>query len=123
MAEKLTTVIHIHVRPAARAGLYVASLGDRDLCTSRQPFLDAARVLLGEGLDPETVVVMRWVETGTESLTATVGVAAKLTVWQPDKGRPYFAEWKPRHSSVVASPMRAIDQGATLVTAPSSWAA
>ena len=99
--------IQIDVRPGNRPGLYTAALTGRDLNTSRQPFLDAARVLLAEGLDPHAIA-----PSGTESLRVPVGVAAKLTVWEPDKGRPYFAKWKPRISSVVA-PIAPIERGAT----------
>jgi hypothetical protein len=113
----------IEVRPAARPGTYIAAIAGRDICTSRQPFLDGARILLREGASPETVIVMRWAGTTTDALTATVGAAAKLTVKEPDRGRPHFATWKPRHSSPVALPVRSIEQGATLVTVPSSLAA
>jgi hypothetical protein len=106
-------VIRIEVRPAARPGLFTASLAGRDLCTSRQPFLDASRVLLGEGARPETALVMRWAETGTESLRSMIGVAAKLTVREEcHDGAPRFRSYR-QYPVAVASPMRSIDQGAT----------
>ena len=66
----------LDVRPAKRPGLYTAALAGRDLCTSQQPFLDAARLLLAEGIDPKTTLVMRLATTGTESLRSTIGYAA-----------------------------------------------
>ena len=81
----------LDVRPAGRHGQYTAALDGRDLVTSRQPFLDSARVLLAEGFDPKSRLVMRWATTGTESLRSTIGYAAGLTVNEscPD-GVPRF---------------------------------
>jgi len=79
-----------------------AHLGGRLLCTSRQPFLDAARVLLGEGHNPATVLVM--LHGGTESPRSTIGHAAALTVKEPDRGRPHFARYVPL-SSPAAPPI------------------
>jgi len=79
-----------------------ARLADRLLCVSRQPFLDSARVLLGEAHDPSTALVMR--HAGTESLRSTIGYAAKLTVKEPEKAAPYFGKWTP-YPSPVAPPI------------------
>ena len=35
-------------------GKFVTMFGERQICISRQPLLDAARVLKAEGVDPET---------------------------------------------------------------------
>jgi hypothetical protein len=77
---------YIDVCPHDRRGQYTASLAGRVLVTSRQPFLDSARVLLEEGANPADTLVMRWAETGTESLRGQIGVAAKLTVWESPNG-------------------------------------
>jgi hypothetical protein len=46
--------------PTKWAGLFEARVDGRLICArSRQPFLDAARVLLAEGVDPAAVIVMR----------------------------------------------------------------
>jgi hypothetical protein len=99
--------IQIDVRPAKRHGVYTAALGGRDICTSRQPFLDAARVLLSEGADPRATLMMRWATTGTESLRSPIGVAAKLTVEDGRDGVPRFRSYRPysvgRASSVALS--------------------
>jgi hypothetical protein len=83
----------LSVRPA-KAGKFEACVSDRLLCTSRQPLLDAARMLLAEGVDPATPIAMRHEGTGTDSLTSTVGKAAKLTVYETALG-PKFGPWVP----------------------------
>src|SRR5436190_7670169 len=66
--------IVITVSPAAsNRGLYEARLGDRLLCSSRQPFFDAARVLVDEGCDLNAIMVMRHAGSNTDCLTAKVG--------------------------------------------------
>jgi hypothetical protein len=96
-------MIRIDVRPANRRGMYTAAIAGRDLCTSRQPFLDSARVLLGEGADPRTELVMRR-ENGTISLTSTVGYAAELTVEDGQDGVPRFRSYR-AYSMGRASPI------------------
>lgn len=58
---------------------YAAVLDGRELVRSRQPFFDAARVLLGEGVPPETQLKARF-GSGAVSMRSTVGEAAKWTV-------------------------------------------
>jgi hypothetical protein len=77
----------IDVRAANRRGLYTAVLAGRDICTSRQPFLDAARVLLDEGIAPETVLERRWAESGTVSLRAAIGIAYRFAFHPTSYGR------------------------------------
>ena len=72
--------------------------GEELVRSSRQPFLDAARTLLAAGVDPATKLVMRHRDTDYDTLTATVGTAAKLTVderssktvFRPYRERPAF---------------------------------
>jgi hypothetical protein len=87
--------VELVVSPVGRPGHFRAQLGHRELVTSRQPFLDSARVLLGEGCDPTTVLVMRHAGSPTESLRATIGAAAKLTVAEGELDPPRFRAWKP----------------------------
>ena len=75
-----------------RSGRFEARLGDRTVCVSSKPFLDAARVLLAEGGDPGTVLQMRHQGSATIALRSTVGAAAKLTI---DEAGPRFAVWRP----------------------------
>jgi hypothetical protein len=72
--------------------VYDARIGDRLICTSRQPLLAAARVLVGEGVDPSAVLEMKRPGSSHVALRAPVGVAARLTV---DESRPRFVPWKP----------------------------
>jgi hypothetical protein len=87
--------VELVVSPVRRPGHFRAQLGHRELVTSRQPFLDSARVLLGEGCDPATVLVMRHAGSKTNSLRATIGTAAKLTVAEGELDPPRFRAWKP----------------------------
>ncbi len=80
-------------KPAKRVR-YAARLADRILCVSEQPFVDAARVLVAEGGDPEATLAMRHKESGTIALTARLGAAAKLTVKEGACG-PRFAAYAP----------------------------
>lgn len=76
-----------------RAGLFAARLADRLLCVSRDPFCGAARALLADGHLLGDVLVMRHAGSLTDALTATLGVAAKLTVAE-DRGAPRHRPWK-----------------------------
>jgi hypothetical protein len=67
--------------------------GGAFLCTSRQPFLEAARALIAMGSHPDVVLVMRHAGSRVVALRATLGVAARLTVDEHNGTR--FARWKP----------------------------
>jgi hypothetical protein len=61
------------------------------------PFVDAARVLLGEGVPADTEYVMRRAGHGDEdALHSTIGVAAGLRVKDDSVGKPVFAKWEKR---------------------------
>jgi hypothetical protein len=84
-------ILETTVAPAG-AGKFTAYLDGhelRELCVSTKPFLDGARVLLAEGVDPATVPAMRHAGNNTLTLRSRVGVAAELTVLEGD-GRPRF---------------------------------
>jgi hypothetical protein len=77
---------------------------------STTPFCDTARVLLAEGVDPVTKIVMRHAGSLADALRSTVGVAAGLTVADDNGGKPIFRKWSPydREETIpVASLMRA----------------
>jgi len=62
-------------------GRFMACLGERVILeSSRQPLLDAARFLLGEGVTPDTRIAMRHQGSPHVALSSTVGKAAKLEV-------------------------------------------
>jgi hypothetical protein len=86
--------------------------------SSRQPFLDAARVLIAAGYDPDC-----WLEgwrpgATAFALRARLGIAAGLTV---DETRTVFAPWKPFSLSAVAPSIRRSEEAApTLAAAPTA---
>jgi len=62
---------------------------------STTPFCDAARVLLAEGIKPDTVLVMRHANLPDDALRSTVRVAAGLVVEDDSGGKPVFRKWRP----------------------------
>src|SRR5262245_37742356 len=74
--------------------MFKAQIDGRLICTSRQPLLDAARVLLAEGFDADTYLVMRHVGSADESLSASIGRAAQLTVEHSVYGKPVLRPYK-----------------------------
>lgn len=74
----------ITVTPSSRSpGQFEARLNDRQLCVSKTPFFEAARVLMAEGVDPRT-----------DSLRASLAAASALTVEETIYG-PKLRRWKP----------------------------
>ena len=81
-----------------RSARFIARLGDegRVLGTFTAPLCGGARVLLAEGVPPETPVQMRHAGSATIALRSTVGRAASLTVnEETGDGKPRFAKWRP----------------------------
>ena len=92
---KGTHSLVIVVAPASRStGQFEAYLNDRQLCVSRTPFYEAARVLMAEGVDPRTTLVMRHAGSQTDSLKASLAAAAGSTVEETIYG-PKLRRWKP----------------------------
>ncbi len=82
-------------RHAARLhGKFVVTLNGRQLCISRQPLLDAARILLTEGVSPDTPIAARHAGACFDALTSTVGAAAKWAVRENETEGPRFVRWK-----------------------------
>ncbi len=89
--------IALVTRPVVgRPGIYDAMLGQRRIVRSRQPLLDAARVLLGEGADPATVIEACHLGSGTVALRSTIGDAARWTLEESDRGGLRRRLWRPR---------------------------
>jgi hypothetical protein len=61
-------------------GRFVATLAGRQLCRSREPLLAASRILLTEGVDPETPIAARHAGADFDTLMSTVGATAGLAV-------------------------------------------
>lgn len=112
--------IRIILESVNRRGRSSASLRDGTILvgSSRQPFLDAARVLIAGGYDP-----VSWLEgwrTGATvfALRAQLGTVAGFTV---DETKTVFASWKPFSSSAVVASIHHSEQAATtLAAAPSA---
>ena len=97
-------MIEIIITPQG-AGRFMAWLGERVILeSSRQPLLDAARFLLGEGVPPDTRIAMRHEGSPHVALSSTVGKAAKLTV--DEHNGTVFAKWKPHSLSAAPSSIR-----------------
>jgi hypothetical protein len=88
VTEGIRQTVTINIAPTASSpGHFVAKLasnGDVLVASSRIPFLDAARRLLELGHAADTVLVMKHGQ--TESLRATIGIAAALTVKETEYG-------------------------------------
>jgi hypothetical protein len=108
----MTDMLRVIQRPAFDRhgvrlhGRFVVTLDGRQLCISRQPLLDAARVLINEGIDPATPIATRHAGAGFDAMTSTVGTAAKWTVRENDKAGPALVRWKAFSRDDVQSPMR-----------------
>src|SRR5712692_2814418 len=75
------------------AGTFDIRLGDRLICTGETPLLSAARVLLGEGVDPNTVLEMRWPRSTAFALRGSVCRVARLTVRHGRFDSPVFTQF------------------------------
>jgi len=116
LADPLKAQISIVVEPVGNHGRFSARFDGRVLvASSRQPFLDAARVLLAEGRDPSIILTMRHAGNPTECLRARLGVAAGLTVRDEDGRPPRFARWRPLHLG-DGSARTAAGRGVTVVS-------
>jgi hypothetical protein len=85
-----TVIIEVSPKGAAR---WEAWLGERLLGTYKEPFCSAARVLLSEGMDPQTPLAMRHRVADIVSLRSLVGVAADLMVAEGDRP-PHFRKYE-----------------------------
>jgi hypothetical protein len=108
-----------------KSGKDTMSYNSEDIGVSRrEPLFDAARILLsmGQATEEDTIETYRKAASGqglTKCLSATVGVAAKLTVRETDEGFLGFVKWKPcpfkvARLTALASPKDASPGSATL---------
>ena len=85
----------------------MACLGERVILeSSRQPLLDAARFLLGEGVTPDTRIAMRHQGSPHVALSSTVGKAAKLEVKDDIDGPRFVPFYERRQDRRNDSPVR-----------------
>jgi len=100
----MTRAWHIIVSPA-QPGRFEARLDGEVLCTSRTPFLSAARVLLTRGALPDDQLAMSHAGSNTAAMRAAVGAAAKLTVDETSgNGTPRFRPCDPPQMSKQPPP-------------------
>jgi hypothetical protein len=84
-------------------GRYRAMLGDKLLVTSREPFYSAARVLLAEGLDPETVLEAQHAGSPIVAMRASLREAARYTVEESSRDGCRLVPWtEERHGQRLA---------------------
>jgi hypothetical protein len=102
----------IIVSPAS-SGRFCARLAEGDellVASSRQPFVDAARVLIEKGHDADAALVMKHAGTDTVALRSRIGTAAGLTV--DERSRPLFTRWMPFPRAAVSPGIAPSDQSA-----------
>ncbi len=88
-------------------GRFEARLGERVILgSSRQPLLDAARVLLAEGADPGARIQMRHAGAIHVALSSTVGKAAKLEVKEDTDGPRFVPFYDRQQTRRNDSPVR-----------------
>jgi len=77
----------------SRGPTYAAHYGERQILNaSTQPLLDAARVLLADGIAPADQIAMRRAGSDTDDMVSTVGYAAARAVSETH-GPPRFTRW------------------------------
>jgi hypothetical protein len=80
--------------PPRRVRFITEAVTGRVLGTFSAPLCSSARVLLAEGIPPETVLQMRHAGSDVIALRAKLSVAARLKVNEEGStGTPRFAEW------------------------------
>jgi hypothetical protein len=109
-----TTIKIIIGKEIDRHGRFGTSLPDGTVLvgSSRQPFLNAARVLIASGYDPDSWLEGWRPEATAFALRGKLGIAAGLTV---DETRTVFAPWKPFSLSAVSPSIRHSDGAATIL--------
>jgi hypothetical protein len=131
------TIMIIVAPIASSPGRFMAKLpnGDMLIASSRTPFVDAARRLIELGFPADGRVVMRHAGSTVDSLAATIGDAAALTVTTAGNGRPVFAvraaaappirspkeslhPQRPRPKFALAGPLQLIPRLSRCTTAP-----
>lgn len=101
----MTTAIIIARPSPSRHGYFDAIFDGQPLCTSRQPFLDGARVLLARGLDPTTRLIMRHAGSDIDALAGQLASAARLTVEERARQSPRIGLWAANCRFAVQPPI------------------
>ena len=96
----MTDMLRVILRPAFNRhgvrlhGKFVVTLDGRQVRISRQPLLDAARILIKEGIDPATPIATRHAGAAFDAMTSTAGAAARWTVRENKTQSPTFVRWE-----------------------------
>jgi hypothetical protein len=91
----MNTIVLVIAERARRDGKYTAYHDGRLIVEgSKQPFLESARLLLAQGLDPGARYVMRRSPDGPDALVSTLGKAAGLMIAEGEL-KPRFVPWTP----------------------------
>src|SRR5262252_8976449 len=90
MAEDITIV----VSEVDNAGRFSAHVDGRYILTSPSPFCDAARALVAQGADPQSILTMKHAGSETVALSAILGDAAELRVTTNTTGSPVFERYR-----------------------------
>ena len=95
-------VVIVTERPGI-PGSYEARLDGQKhvLCTSRQPFTEAARSLARIAIsDPEAMIEMRHVGSDVPALRGKLRLVAAMSVVERDRRTLYFEKWRPSQTAV-----------------------
>ena len=88
-----------------RAPAYEAQLDGERLCRSAQPLFDVARVLLGQGYPPDTLLTTRHEGSLHDSfIPAPIGKLAKWTVKERARGGLSIERWRSLEERALAVP-------------------
>jgi hypothetical protein len=83
------------VTPSGEPGRFNASVnGELVVASSKQPFLDAARVLIERGCDSNSTLIMRHAGSDANLLIAKICIAARLAVQETEARGPELVRWK-----------------------------
>ena len=107
MTDECRRAVRIVLHPAeGKPGRYRALWDGKHLVTSREPLYSSARVLLAEGLDPETVLEAQHAGSPIVAMRSTIGEAARWTVSETDKGGLRKRLWQPFPNPTQQGPER-----------------
>jgi hypothetical protein len=95
------------VEPSGVPGEFTATVnGELLVFSSRTPYTAAARVLLSRGADTNSIIILRHAGRDTNCLVGKLGIVARLTVKEPDRGVIHFTPYIPFPSSPVRASVR-----------------
>lgn len=85
---------------------FIAVRRGRQLCISKQPLLDCARILMREGALPDDTIAIRHDGDAYDAMTARIDIAARTTVRETETHGPRFVRWEAFPSRRGQPPVR-----------------